>query len=83
MRAIGILALLAATAGLPAAAHAEDDWTFSVTPYVWIAFPTGDVALASGRRVRSPEQAFCVRRATHSGAGPGGSHRLRARPALC
>lgn len=49
MRRIGILALLAATAGLPAAAHAEDDWTISVTPYVWIAFPTGDVALASGR----------------------------------
>lgn len=48
MRTIGLLALLAATAGL-AAAHAEDDWTFSVTPYVWIAFPTGDVALASGR----------------------------------
>lgn len=49
MRRIGILALLAATAGLPAAAHAEDDWTVAITPYVWIAFPTGDVSLASGR----------------------------------
>ena len=49
MRRIGILALLAATAGLPATAHAEDDWTVAITPYVWIAFPTGDVSLASGR----------------------------------
>jgi hypothetical protein len=50
MRRIGLLALLAATAGLPAAAHAEDDWTVSVTPYLWVAFPQGDVTASSGGR---------------------------------
>ena len=54
MRRIGLLAILAVAAGLPAGAYAEDGWTFSVTPYLWVAFPQGDVALASGRGASRP-----------------------------
>lgn len=49
MRKIGFLTILLASAAFPLAAQAEDDWSVSVTPYLWVAFPQGDVTAESGR----------------------------------
>lgn len=48
MGKISMIGLVAAFAAAPVAAKADGDWSVSLTPYLWVAFPQGDVAAASG-----------------------------------
>ncbi|MGH6999670.1 MAG: hypothetical protein ACREEO_15850, partial [Phenylobacterium sp.] len=49
MRCIGMFAAVLATAAVPLAAQAQDDWRIAVTPYIWVAFPQGDVTAIAQR----------------------------------
>ena len=49
MRGIGMFAAVLTTAAVPLAAQAQDDWRVAVTPYVWVAFPQGDVTAIAHR----------------------------------
>jgi hypothetical protein len=49
MRGIGVCTVALLSMVTPVAAHAEDDWRISITPYVWVAFPQGDITAVSNR----------------------------------
>lgn len=49
MRTMGLFALMLASTAVPLTAQAQDDWSVSITPYLWVAFPQGDVTAESGR----------------------------------
>ena len=49
MRWFGVCAALLLAGGSPLAAQAQDDWRVAVTPYIWVAFPQGDVTAIAQR----------------------------------
>lgn len=54
--AASVLALTLGAAVTPASA--QDDWEFHITPYVWLAFPSGDVTAKASRNINDINERF-------------------------